>query len=257
MNPSGSVDLPREKCRFADERRHGGLGSAIVDSGVRLKRLIKTEPALYYWVCLYRRRVLRQDIRLAGPNTRLCIEGYPSSGNTFAISVVRQAWPGLSVASHRHCIAAVRRALQLSVPTIVLLRQPEEAISSNAVRFGVPARRAAGDYCLFYEWAASEPQVKPVDFDTMISRPQALVSLVGELVGMPPPIHLDLKLQERFRENASKAMEQWQVKPQEWWVPHPQKESLKAGIKDQLFREGELIRHAWDVYARLKVRAVI
>jgi len=64
-----------------------------------------------------------------GRDTQLVIEGYPRSANTLAVAAISGAQPRpIRVAHHVHApghvIAAVRRGL----PTLVLVREPEEAV---------------------------------------------------------------------------------------------------------------------------------
>ena len=130
----------------------------IEQAVTQLRQLVREHPIPYSLVCSWRRTVLRKDARLADRSSELCIEGYPSSGNTFAELTVGEVWPGLRIATHRHCIAAVKRALGLGVPTVVLIREPYGAISSCVVRFGMPLRRAVQEYRHFYEWLEGEPR---------------------------------------------------------------------------------------------------
>jgi len=66
--------------------------------------------------------------------TELVIEGFPRSGNTFAVFALRQANGGyLRVPSHVHQPAQVKRAVRRGLPTVVVVREPVEALASNLV----------------------------------------------------------------------------------------------------------------------------
>lgn len=67
----------------------------------------------------------------------LVIEGYQSSGNTFARKAVEWANPQTRLASHVHRWAHVAQARLLAKPVIVLLRRPDDAIASHVVRMGL------------------------------------------------------------------------------------------------------------------------
>lgn len=66
----------------------------------------------------------------------VCVEGYPRSGNTFATVALRHWNPSLEVASHHHSPGQVGRAVALGVPTLVVVRPPLQAVTSQLV--GVP-----------------------------------------------------------------------------------------------------------------------
>ncbi len=69
----------------------------------------------------------------------LLIEGYPSAANSLTRETFMLTQPGISVASHLHSAAHVRRALALGVPALIVLRPPVESIASIMARF--PGRR--------------------------------------------------------------------------------------------------------------------
>ena len=84
--------------------------------------------------------------------TEIVIEGYPRSGNTFAVVAFRQAQGReIEVAHHLHAAAQIKRAARLDVPTIVLIREPSEAILSLVVRDPHASMRwALRSYIRFY-----------------------------------------------------------------------------------------------------------
>ena len=72
---------------------------------------------------------LRGHGELIRPDTDILIEGYPRSANSFSVAAFRlaQGRP-MEVAHHTHAPAHVLAALKLGVPTIVLIREPEESV---------------------------------------------------------------------------------------------------------------------------------
>jgi hypothetical protein len=77
----------------------------------------------------------RNDTRvLVGPDVDLIVEGFPRCGNSYLVAWIEQANPGLRVASHLHSYAHVRAALRQGVPTVVVTRDPEDAVASEIVR---------------------------------------------------------------------------------------------------------------------------
>ncbi len=84
--------------------------------------------------------------------TEIVIEGYPRSGNTFAVVAFRLAQGReIKMAHHLHSAAQIKRAARLDVPAIVLIRDPSEAILSLMVRDPhASARWALRSYIRFY-----------------------------------------------------------------------------------------------------------
>lgn len=222
-----------------------------------LRRTIRTHPFLYQWVCFYRRVVLRQYSALADARTELCIEGYPSSGNSFALLTAIDVWPGLPIASHRHCVAAVKRALALEVPTLIVIRDPWDAIASYIVRFGAPVDRAVLEYRDFYCWVARDARPTLIDFDLMLADPQFFVRLVGRLTSRPVPEDVAQRdLARQYHEQMEKRMLELSRQPNNWVVPNKQKETLKEGVKEQLAaRWGQEMDALVRMHALLKSRA--
>ena len=64
-------------------------------------------------------------------NTQLVIEGFPRSANTFAVRAFNKAQPvKLRIAHHMHVPAQVIKAVHWRIPTIVLIRNPKDAVVS-------------------------------------------------------------------------------------------------------------------------------
>jgi hypothetical protein len=88
--------------------------------------------------------------------TQIVIEGFPRSGNTFAVAAFQQAQrESVRVAHHLHMPAQVIRAAQWSIPIFLLARKPTDAALSWVIRGpGVPIRQTLKHYVSFYEKAA-------------------------------------------------------------------------------------------------------
>jgi hypothetical protein len=220
-----------------------------------VRRTLRGHEGLYYLVCAFRRIVLRKEAALANRCSALCIEGYQSSGNSFALQAVREAWPDLSVASHRHCVAAVKRALNLKVPTIILIREPQEAISSYVVRFKVPVDRAIREYCDFYGWVDTCSGLVLIDFGVLLARTEILLEAVGSLIGKPIPGTAERHRAKIYQDNISARMKSSNVQPAQWWVPHPEKEMMKTRVKAELCKAATELNEAVVIYQQLFARS--
>jgi hypothetical protein len=81
--------------------------------------------------------LVRKDKRstLARRDTAIVIEGFLRSGNTFSVAAFTVTNdPRMHIGRHLHGAPHVLRAVRLGLPTIVLIRQPEDAVASYLVR---------------------------------------------------------------------------------------------------------------------------
>jgi hypothetical protein len=95
----------------------------------RAKHWLGTHPSLYYRIFSYRDGY--RDL-LVTDETDICIEGFPRSANSFAVAAFRHAQDEpVGIAHHNHVPAPVLEAVRRGLPTIVLVRDPVEAVISN------------------------------------------------------------------------------------------------------------------------------
>ncbi len=122
------------------------------DALVLARSLIGNDPRVYY--PLMRRR-LGTDYdglpHLVDAGTEVVIEGYPRSANTFAIAAFRLAQRRrVQLAHHAHVPAQAREGLRRGLPVVVLVRRPDEAVTSMAIRAGVSIETALRVYVRFH-----------------------------------------------------------------------------------------------------------
>ena len=136
-----------------------GSGGSVVPPPPRLKRDMSTETRQAT------RRALRQAKYLIGDypvllpvllratpegtsreindETKLVVEGFPRSGNTFAVFAFRDAQgPGVRVVGHVHHPAQVKLAVRRGLPTLLVIRRPLPCLASYLVT--APHGRPAG-----------------------------------------------------------------------------------------------------------------
>ena len=125
---------------------------------LRVNHAVKRHSNLYLTISRWRHRPYRGPLgtnmiysEAIGRHTDVVIEGPPRSGNTFAVVAfqVAQGQP-VSIAHHLHAAPQVTAAAKMDLPTIVLLRNPEDAVVSHAASFGVPLKLALREYVQFY-----------------------------------------------------------------------------------------------------------
>jgi hypothetical protein len=85
--------------------------------------------------------------------TDVLIEGYPRSGNNFAVAAFLMAQPRpVRIAHHVHAPAHVLEAIRSRIPALVLVRDPEDAALEFVIRRpSLSIRQAIRGYVRFYE----------------------------------------------------------------------------------------------------------
>lgn len=96
----------------------------------------------------------RPRVRMHAPRstTRLVLEGYPRSANTYALAAFQVANGASSeVSSHLHSARSLLWAVQHNIPAVALLRDPLNAIASQLCRYPtLSPRLAVREYVRFH-----------------------------------------------------------------------------------------------------------
>jgi hypothetical protein len=105
-------------------------------------------PSIYLPIARRRRRG-----EPVSSDTALVIEGFPRSGNTFCAAAFGSAQTRpVRVARHEHVPAQVIAAARADIPTLVLIRGPEDAVLSLVIQHPeVTVRQATRAYVRFYQ----------------------------------------------------------------------------------------------------------
>jgi len=110
----------------------GGRPRALSRLRQAVSEVLGEHPRLYYPIMQHHRRYRELLINNA---TDLVIEGYPRSGNTFAVAALQFVQPQtLHIARHTHSPAQVMEAVRLGLPTLVVVRNPRDAAVSLVIR---------------------------------------------------------------------------------------------------------------------------
>lgn len=106
-------------------------------------------PTLYRVFRLFRPK---QGAVMVNKSTEIVIEGYPRSGNTFAVAAFTLAQGRrVRVAHHLHAPAQIMLAARWRIPAVVLVRRPEDAVVSRVIRNrSLSVSRALAEYVGFY-----------------------------------------------------------------------------------------------------------
>jgi hypothetical protein len=225
-----------------------------------LRRHIGEHPRLFF--SLYGVRPSYREL-LVNRQTGIVIEGFPRSGNTFAVYAFEQAQKerggdGIRPAHHLHAPAQVMRAARWRIPCVVLIREPTEAALSLVIRDPrVSLSQAFLHYVSFYEVAGRHRgDFVLASFEQVTGDYGAVIESVNERFGTAfhPFQHDEENVEEVFgiieeahRSKRDKVLEERISRPS------PAKESRKAELREDL--ETPEIRvladRASEVYERL------
>ncbi len=130
-------------------------------------------------------RAIRRRETVVKPDTDLLIDGFPRSSNTWTEVLIREAGEDrLKLAHHAHAAAHVIKAQKLGVPSVVLFRDPDDAVVSflTLLENRIDARSAYLDYVRFYTtvWPMRGPDIAFFSFDDLTNRSAETVAYLAE-----------------------------------------------------------------------------
>jgi hypothetical protein len=136
-------------------------------------------------------------------DTELVIEGFPRSGNTFAAIAFAQSQPRPTRAvSHVHIPAQVKLAVRRGVPTLLLVREPEDAVVSMTIADPHHRVERLLRYWIHYheELLPCRDQVLVASFEEVTTDFGAVVSRLNDRFGtsFTPFVHDQTHVDEVF-----------------------------------------------------------
>lgn len=142
-------------------------GRSLVDPRFRLRHRVLNSAAGAVYMKL---RSNYAPYRVQ-PDTSLVIDGYPRSANTYAYFAAQSTLGVSRVKGHTHAAATVRSATRTGIPCIVIVRDPDYAVSSLVqLAEGVTVQSAFWAYVNFYQAVRSVQQdVYIASFDEVVS----------------------------------------------------------------------------------------
>jgi hypothetical protein len=151
------------------------------------KVVLGRSPSLYY--PLFRHRRGYRSL-LVTDETDICIEGFPRSANSFAVGAFESVNPDAEIAHHGHVPAQIIRACQLGLPTIVLIRDPLEAvISLYALQLQNKAHSGSDSWLLnvsfkhqLLSWLSFYERVGAVHADLVLAPFETVVTDFGQVI---------------------------------------------------------------------------
>ncbi len=197
------------------------------------------------------RGFLRRAVRRS---TKVCIEGYPRSANSYALLAFRRWNPGLRVANHLHTPLQITRAVKLGIPCAVLIRPPVDAVASVLVmeRERISDTAAYRAYIHFYSRSLRvRDRVVVAPFEDVTRDPAAMVDRINALYGTAFAAEpLSEKVDAELRAELEARPAARGLPPTSYPAPSPEKDRRNAEIKHRVaahpLREAaERLHSAW------------
>ncbi|MEM7657136.1 MAG: hypothetical protein AAF399_13465 [Bacteroidota bacterium] len=206
--------------------------------------------------------VSRKDL-LIQPETELVIEGFPRSANTFGVLLVEQHLEqNLHIAHHLHLAYQLEQGVQRGLPSVLLLRNPQDSIPSLLLR------NAYLSPWLAFHWfrkfheplVAIKDQLLVWEFESLTQHPaRCLQQLASDfpdlLLGEEESVQADQVFQQidqLDRETKQQAGEELDLVRSR---PNLRKAAAKAAIQTQLQnhpRYRALMEEALQMYQQLR-----
>lgn len=129
------------------------------------------------------KRVTGRNLGVVDRGTEIVIEGYPRSGNSYALVAFQLSQPTpVRIAHHVHGVSQIEAASHMGIPAILLVRDPVDAIASLIVRYQfLPISFALQHYVRYHSRTAEYVQDAVVaPFELVISHYDHVVEAVNQ-----------------------------------------------------------------------------
>ena len=119
----------------------------------------------------------------------LFFTGFPRSGNTFFGLLLRVTFPEKKISTHFHAISGIKQAVKCRIPTVVVIRQPAESVSSWCVKNDFTSEceienilREYINYFTGLRRLANQKKVLVIVFDDLITHTDQYLSEISRLL---------------------------------------------------------------------------
>jgi hypothetical protein len=115
-------------------------------------------------------------------DTNLVLEGYPRSGNTFAVDFLdyKNNEPRLKIAHHTHNFRNVLLGVELGVPTVVVVRKPIDAVCSYMIYSGETVEFSTNKYYEFHsELLNCQDSILFLKFESLVTNMNGIIDLLN------------------------------------------------------------------------------
>lgn len=200
---------------------------------------------------------------IPGKNTDLHLAAYPRSGSTFISGLIKEFFPGIVFCSHVHSIITMKYARKHGVKTIVIARNPEDAISSYVVKrlfmkkdsLDFFLAMALRDYIWYYSFVLRYFQDSPIfDFDTAIHEPERFLCDICQILGA----NIQLLSRKEWKgriEAVVRRIQKDERQTSKWqslnsFLPNQEKEQMKKELKE-ILKPNPKFKIAREIYSSL------
>lgn len=214
-----------------------------------LKRIILNNMVLYWlWFYLVRKRK-GLEATFFQRDTDVYIDGYPRSGNTFIIYLINRVLPELNVIHHLHAVAPIKIALLLGIPTLIIVRDPMECISSKYLKHfsmrGIKFSPEINDkllnefisgYLNYYSFVLkNRKRISLICFSELIKSPHLVLNQIKNYLNINQTISDDALI--RIRKSYKGATNTMGSS-----LPNPTKEQFKFIVKNHITKSNKYLR---------------
>ena len=192
------------------------------------------------------------------PDTKLCIEAPPGSGNSFIVQAFSLANPGLAIAHHHHMSAQVAAAVKYGVPTLVILRDPIDCVLARVP--DLTEQRMIGPnlrmWLSFWTRVGGLlDRVALVRFEDMVARPETTIRLINDTFSTSfnwtlPPAEAVFEVMHEHRRASTSPGDMANPHPN---VPDPAKAARKREVRPHVLAH-RLSGPAQEMYRLLLAR---
>ena len=198
----------------------------------------------------------KPGIGIVTSNSRICIEGFPRSGNTFLFAIACQLIDPEKVAHHLHHCAQIAEALRLKVPVFFIVRNPSDAIASYVIREEIPIERAIDQYLSLYHFIEQNSQhIHILSFETLRTDVNAVIRQLIDHMNIPTETTtIDLNTVKDLVADLDRSDQgSKDINPMKVGLPNPQRDALKAEVLTTLRTEhAEKLTECESVYEQIR-----
>jgi hypothetical protein len=150
--------------------------------GIRpwLRPIVWRSPYLYWPIAL-----IRQHKNILSRKYDILIDGFPRSANTFAVYAFRSLQvDAVRISHHHHNPAAVVAAVKARKPTLVLIRDPVDAIASWTISTGYPVEYSIECFIDYYrELLPHRDALVAANFYEITADLSAVIEMINQQFG--------------------------------------------------------------------------
>lgn len=225
---------------------------------VRLWLVVRGSPALYRLFLTL--RGLDSASILPTVDDRFFITGYQRSGNSYSKKLCEKLFPSVKFASHVHTVASLKMALDLGVPVVVLIRDPDNSVASSVVQQVARGKslsvavKSVHEYVDYYAFLLSNfERFTFILFEDLQRDPAVLLKSLSRVVP-DLPVRSGEEIEQASRE-VVEGIKAHDTSPESHGWHSPEKEESKKRVLSALDGAGALDM-ARAHYERLKDKIV-